>query len=191
MLDFVRNCQTFFQSSCTILQSQQHGMRVPLSPHPCCHLFFVYLRYNWPVALYTFKVNNSVQLLSHVRLFETPWTAARQASLSVTNSQSLFKLISFESVMPSNHLILCCPLLLLSSIFPSIRVFSNESILHMRWPKHCSFSFSISSSNEHPGLISFRMVWLDLQTVMVATLISERLEIVFFYKLKKISIVIS
>ena len=108
---------------------------------------------------------SSVQLLSHVQLFATPWTAARQASLSITNSQSLLKLMPIESVMPSNHLILCRPLLLLPSIFPSIRVFSNESVLHMRWPKYCSFSFNISPFNEHSGLISFRMDWLDLLAV--------------------------
>ena len=96
---------------------------------------------------------SSLQLLSRVRLFVTPWTAARQASLSITNSQSLPKLMSIESVMPSNHLILCHPLLLLSSIFLSIRVFSNESVLHIRWPKYWRFSFHISPSNEHPGLI--------------------------------------
>ena len=95
----------------------------------------------------------------------TPRTVARQASLSVTNSQSLHKLMSIESVMPSNHLILCRPLLLLPSIFPSIRVFSNESALHIRWPKYWSFSFNVSPSNEHPGLISFRMDWLDLLAV--------------------------
>ena len=95
----------------------------------------------------------------------TPWTAARQASLFNTNSQSLPKLLSIELVMPSNHLILCCPLLLLPSIFPSIRVFSNESTLCIRWPKYWSFSFSISPSNEHPGLISFRMDWLDLLAI--------------------------
>ena len=100
-----------------------------------------------------------------VQLFVTPWTAARQASLSITNSQSLPKLISIESVMPSNHLILCRPLLLPPSIIPSIRVFSNESVLCMRWPKYWSFSFSITPSNEHPGLISFRMDWLDLLAV--------------------------
>ena len=94
-----------------------------------------------------------------------PWNAARQASLSITNSQSLLKLMSTELVMPSNHLIPCCPLLLLSSIFPKIRVFSNESVLRMRWPKYCSFSFSISPSNEFSGLISFRMDWLDLLAV--------------------------
>ena len=108
---------------------------------------------------------SSVQSLSRVQLFATPWTAARQASLSITNSRSLLKLISIESVMPSNQLILCLLLLLLPSIFPSIRVFSNELVLHIRWPKHWSFSFSISPSNEHPGLISFRMDWLDLLAV--------------------------
>ena len=106
-----------------------------------------------------------VQSLSRVQLFATSWTAARQASLSITNFHSLLKLMSIESVMPSNHLILCCPLLFLPSIFPSIRVYSNESALHMRWPKYWSFSFSISPSNEHPGLISFRMDWLDLLAV--------------------------
>ena len=91
-----------------------------------------------------------------------PWTTACQASLSITNSWSLLKLMSIESVIPSKHLILCCPLLLLPSVFPSIRVFSNESVLPIRWPKYWSFSFNISPSNEHPGLISFRMGWLDL-----------------------------
>ena len=107
-----------------------------------------------------FKLISSVQSLSHVQLFMTPWTTTRQASLSITNSRSLLKLMSIESVMPSNHLILCCPLLLPPSIF--IRVFSNESVLHIRWPKHWSFSFSISPSNEYSGLTSFRMDWLDL-----------------------------
>ena len=105
---------------------------------------------------------SSVQSLNRVWLFATPWIAARQASLSITNSRSLLKLMSIESVMPSSHLILCRPLLLLPSIPPSIRVFSNESMLRMRWPKYWSFSFSISPSNEHAGLISFRMDWLDL-----------------------------
>ena len=100
---------------------------------------------------------SSVQSLNHVRLFATPWTTACQGSLSITKSWSLPKLMSIESVMPSNHLILCCPLLLLPSIFPSIRVFSNESALRMRWPKHWSFSFNISPSNEHSGLFSFKM----------------------------------
>ena len=108
---------------------------------------------------------SSVQSLSCVRLFATPCTAARQASLSITNSWSLLKLMSIESVMPSNHLILCRPLLLLPSIFPSIRVFSNESALHIRWPKYWSFSFSISPSNEYLGMISLRMDWLDLLAV--------------------------
>ena len=104
----------------------------------------------------------SAQSLSRVRLFVTPWTAAHQASLSIANSQSLLKLMSVESVMPSNHLILCHPLLLLPSTFPSIRVFSDESVLHIRWPEDWSFSFSISPSNEYSGLISFRKDWLDL-----------------------------
>ena len=108
------------------------------------------------------STSQSVQLLSRVGLFVTPWTAAHQASLSITSFQSLLKLMSIGSVMPSNHLILCCPLLLLPSIFPSIRVFSNDSVLHIRWPKYWSFSFSISPSNEYSGLISFRMDWLDI-----------------------------
>ena len=108
---------------------------------------------------------SSVQSLSHVQLFATPWIAACQASLSITNSRSSLKLTSIESVMPSSHLILCCPLLLLPPIPPSIRVFSNESILPMRWPKYWSFSFSIIPSKEIPGLISFRMDWLDLLAV--------------------------
>ena len=110
---------------------------------------------------------SSVQSLSRVRLFATPWTAARQAFLSITNSQSLLKLISIESVMPPNHLNLCHPLLLLPSIFPSIKVFSNESVLCIKWPKYGSFSFNISPSNEYSGLISFRMDWLDLLAVQV------------------------
>ena len=108
---------------------------------------------------------SSVQSLSHVQLFATPWTATCQASLSIASSWSLHKLMSIELVVPSNHLILCHPLLLLPSIFPSIRVFSNESALCIRWPKYWSFSFKISPSNEHPGLISFRMDWLDLLAV--------------------------
>jgi len=108
---------------------------------------------------------SSIPSLSHVRLFATPWTPACQASLSITNSQSPPKPMSIESMMPSNNLILCRPLLLLPLIFPSIRVFSNESALHIRWPKYWSFSFSISPSNEHPGLVSFRMDWLDLLAV--------------------------
>ena len=116
------------------------------------HLFFL------PIFQFS-----SVQLLSHVRLFVTPWIAAHQASLSITNSRSSLRLMSIKSVMPSNHLILRCPLLLLPSIFTSIRVFSNESALLIRWPKYWSFSFKICPSSEHPGLISLRMNWLDLQ----------------------------
>ena len=108
---------------------------------------------------------SSVQSLSRVRLFATPWTTACQASLSITNSQSLLKLMSIESVMPSSHLILSRPLLLLSPIPPSIRIFSNESTLRVRWPKYWSFSFSISPSNEHPGVLSFRKDWLGLLAV--------------------------
>ena len=108
---------------------------------------------------------SSVQSLSHVRLFATPWTAACQASLSITNSESLLILMSIKSVMPSNHLIVCRPLLLLPSIFPSIRVFSDESALRIRWPKYWSFSFNISPSNKYSGLISFRMDWLDLLAI--------------------------
>ena len=110
-------------------------------------------------------VNSSVQLLSHGRLFTTPWTAARQASLSITNSQSLLKLMSIESVMLSNHLILSHSLFLPLSIFPSIRVFSNESVLHVKWSKYWNFSFSISPSNEYSGLISFRIDWFDFLAV--------------------------
>ena len=105
------------------------------------------------------------RLLSCVQLFAAPWTAAPQASLSITNSRSLLKLMFIELVMPSSHLTLCCPLLLPPSIFPSIRVFSNESVVHIRWPKYWSFSFSISPSNEYSGLISFRMDWLDFLAV--------------------------
>ena len=108
---------------------------------------------------------SSVQSLSHVRLFVTSWTAVRQASLSITNSQSLLKLMSIETVMPSNHLILYLPLLLLPPIFPSIRVFSNESVLHIRWPRYWSFHYSISPFNEYSELISFRIDWLGLLVV--------------------------
>ena len=114
---------------------------------------------------YPKRLLSSVHSLSHVGLFETPRTASHQASLSITNSRSLPKFMSTESVMPSNHLILCRPLLLLPSIFPSIRVFSNESALYIRWTEYWSFSFSISPSNEYPGLISFRMDWLDLLAI--------------------------
>ena len=117
------------------------------------------VRHNWASNIH--NQLSSVQSLSRVRLFVTIWTAARQASLSITNSQSPPRSVSIELVMPSSHLILCCPLLLLPSIFPSIRVFSNELALCMRWPKYWSFSFNISPSSEHPGLMSFRMDWLD------------------------------
>ena len=119
---------------------------------------------NWESSRETYTFS-SVQLLSHVQLLVTPWITAHQASLSITNSRSLLKLMPIESVMPSSHLILCPPLLLLPPIPPSIRVFSNESALRMRWPKYWSFSFSISPSNEHPGLISFMIDWFDLLAV--------------------------
>ena len=112
-----------------------------------------------------------VQSLSHVQLFATPWTAARQASLSITNSRNLLKLMSIESVMPSNHLILCCPLLLLPSVFPSIRVFSSESVLHIGWPNYWNFSLGISPFNEYSGLISSRMDWFDLLADQVNTFV--------------------
>ena len=113
---------------------------------------------------------SSVQSLGCLQLFATPWTAAHQAPPSITNSQSSLKLMSIKSVMPSNHLILCHPLLFLPSVFPSIRVFSTESVLHIRWPKYWSFSFSISPSNEYSALISFRIDWLDFLTVLTGTL---------------------
>ena len=157
MPSFLRNWQTGFQSSCTILHFHQRYMRVPFPPYACWHLVWSGFSFNFQFS--------SVQLLSRVWLFATPWPVARQAFLSITNSWSLSKLMSIEAVMPSHHLILCRPLFLLPSIFPSIRVFLNESTLHIRWPKYCSFSFNISPSNEHPGLISFRMDWLDLLAV--------------------------
>ena len=129
----------------------------------------------WPLSSYQWNffileqrisqfISQSVQLLSHVQLFVTPWTIACQASLSITNFQSLLKLMSTESVMPSNHIILCCPLLLLLSVFPSIKVFSNESALLIMLPKYWSFSFNISASNEHPGLIFSMDCWISLQS---------------------------
>jgi len=132
--------------------------------------FFKFIFYSEILAVFSRRIHknnfSSVQSLSHVQLFATPWTAAaRQASLSITNSQSPPQPMSIESVMPSNHLILYCPLFLLPSIFPSIRGFSNESALHVRWPKYWGFTFNISPSNEHPGLISFRVDWLDLLAV--------------------------
>ena len=134
--------------------------------HLCTHKWkeiyteSVYVRIEYIQILGYIQVN-SVQSFGHVWLFAAPWTEVCQASLSITNSRTLLKLMSIKSEMPSNHLILCCPLLLTPSILPSIRVFSNESF-RIRWPKYWSFSFSISPSNEHPELISFRMDWLDL-----------------------------
>ena len=128
----------------------------------------IYLRYRYQITEKSKEAItkiSSVQSLSRIWLFATPWTTARQASLSITNARSLLKLISIESVMPSNHLILCHPLLLLPSVFPSIRVFSRESVLHIGWQKYWSFSFNISPSNEYSVLISFRMDWLDLLAV--------------------------
>ena len=120
---------------------------------------------NFVIWCYVLKMFSSVQTLSCVWLFATPWTAAFQASLSITNSWSLLKLMFIELVMPSSHLILCHPLLLPPSIFPSIRVFSNESVLCIRWPKYWRFSFSLSPSNEYSGLISFKIDWFDLLAV--------------------------
>ena len=122
---------------------------------------------NYIILIFVTKLS-SVQSLSRIQIFATPCTAAHQASLSISNSQSLLRLMSIESVMPSNHLILCHPLLLPPSIFPSIWVFSNESVLHIRWPKYWSFSLSISPSNEYSGLISFRIYWFDLLAVQVS-----------------------
>ena len=139
------------------LSTNQYPLNNPFSAHTrqSPFLLFVMRLPGW----YQFS---SVQWLSHVQLFATPWTAARQASLSITNSRSLLILMSIESVMPSNHLILCHSIPFPPSIFPNIRLFSNESVLRIRWPKYWSFSFSISPSNEYSGLISFRMDWVDL-----------------------------
>ena len=126
---------------------------------------FFQIIFHYRALLFIYSTYSSSIQFSRVRLFATPWTTAHQASLSVTNSRSPPKPMSIESVMPSNHPILCRPLLLLPAIFISIRVFSNESALRIRWPKYCSFSFNVSLSNEHPGLISFRMDWLDLLAV--------------------------
>ena len=130
---------------------------------PCDGIFAASLRPSLRQGPFLDLSPGSVQSLSHVRLFATPWTAARQASLSITNSRSSLKLMSIEPVMPSNHLILCCPLLP-PSIFSSIRVFCNESVLHIRWPKEWIFSFSICPSSEYSGLISFGIDWCDLLT---------------------------
>ena len=147
--------------TCPFLKALQTHLRLL----PDIHSFLLPLDY----FRITWKNLNSLaavpQRLSHVQLFATPWTAARWASLSITNSRSMLRFTSIESVMPSNHLILCCPPLLPRSIFPSIRVFSSQSALRIRWPKYWSFSFSISPSNEYSGLVSFRMDWLDLLAV--------------------------
>ena len=129
----------------------------------CTYIKYLFLPWNLPFNLLNCSVQFSHSVVSDS--VTTPWTAAHQASLTITKCQSLRKLMSIESVMPSSHLILCRPLLLLPSIFPSIRVFSSESVLHIRWPKYWSFSFTISPSNEYSGLISFRMDWLDLLAV--------------------------
>ena len=150
---------------CMLTANSHYWMAKP-AQH--CHPIILQLK---KISLFTINIFSSVQLLSHVWIFVTPWTAARQASLP-TNSQSFLKLMSIESVMPSNHL-LCCPLLLPPSIFPRIRVFSNESVLHIRWPKYWSFSFNISPSNNYLGLISFRMDWLDLLAVWLSRVFSN------------------
>ena len=155
---------TIIQVSSRFLQPAKH---TPVSEdfqllEPSCTVFLPAIYRAHFLRFFQFS---SVQLLSHVRLFATPWIAACQDSLSIANSRSSPKLMYIESGMPSSHLILCRPLFLLPPIPPSIRVFSNESTLRMRWPKYWSFSFSISPSNEHPGLVSFRMDWLDLLAV--------------------------
>ena len=164
--------------NCYIFLTDQRNQFLQLQLGPCVSVIcvMVHFRNKWIIGgnmnshsstgksiwLHQFS---SVQSLSRIWLFATPWTSVSQASLSITNSRSLPKLMSIKLVMPSSHLILCRPLLLLPSIFPSIRVFSNESALCIRWPKYWSFSFNISPSNEPPGLISFRMDWLDLLAI--------------------------
>ena len=159
----LQNCEKiplyFLSHPFLLLWQQTNTLRITLEVSLQQKIWILYIRFLEVLQC------SSVQSLSHVQLFVTPWTAACQASLYITNSQSLLKLMPIESVMPSNHLILCHPALLPPSIFPSIRVFSNESVLCIRWPKYWSFSFSIGTSNEHPGLISFRMDWLDLLAV--------------------------
>ena len=156
--------------NCYLLKSEgQCVAALPQDLHNCS----IHSRIHWPPNIFgklrsqgaLLQDYQSVQSLAHIRLFVTPWTTARQASLSITNSWRLRKLISIASVMPSNRLILCRPLLFVPSIFPSIRVSSSESVFHIRWPKYWNFSFSISPLNEYSGLISFRMNWLDLLAV--------------------------
>ena len=161
-LSFSSNINSFLSTFSTCLKTFRYKVKIIFHTIIWCFYYYCvqkvfFLLKSWPIS--------SVQLLSHVRLFETPWTAAHEAFLSITNTQSFLKLMSIELGMASNHFILCRPLLLLPSIFPSIRVFSNESVLHIRWPQYWSFSISISPSNEHLGLISFRMDWLDLLAV--------------------------
>ena len=152
------NWVVILRDSRTVSYKTKHGPLVQSSNHTPLYISKWVRNYVHPKTCIWMDISAlSVQSLSCVQLFSTPWTAACQASLSITNSQSLPKLMSIESVMPSNHLILCHPLLLLPSVFSSIRVFSNESALRIRWPKYWSFSFNISPSNEHPRLISFRM----------------------------------
>ena len=163
--DFSSELQTARIFSSLRSQVKCHLCEEGFSPAPTEAV--VSLRPHYPVLLFfkCFIQFSSVQSLSRVRLSVAPWITARQASPSITNTRSSLKLTSIESVMPSSHLILCRPLLLLPPIPPSIRVFSSESTLHMRWPKYWSFSFSISPFNEHSGLVSFRMDWLDLLAV--------------------------
>ena len=168
---FLAKCNSSFSSQCQccFLKTRSDALKQISSPQYMplysCVIFIQSTYHRLRLAMALVHQFSSVQLLSRVWLFVTSWTAARQASLSITNSRSLLKLMSIESVMPSNHLILCRPLHLLPSMFPSIRVFSNESILHITWPKYWSFTFNISPSNEYSGLISFRMDWLDLLAV--------------------------
>ena len=154
---------TFVGKVMSLLFNMLSRLVIPFLPRSK-HLLISMLQ-SLSVVIFSSVQFSSVQSLSHVRLFATPWTTARQASLSITNSQSSLKLMSIELVMPCSYLILCCPLLLLSLTPPSIRIFSNESTLCLRWPKYCSFSFSIIPSKEIPGLISFRVDWLDLLAV--------------------------
>ena len=146
---------------------QSMGTWVEFASYCCVKILQILIMLNWLIVLFRSPISFSVQSsqLSRVKLFVTPWTVALQASWSITNSWILLKFISIKSVMPSSHLIFCHPFLLLPSIFPSIRVFSNESVLHIRWPKYWSFSFSISPSNEFSELISFRIDWFDLLAV--------------------------
>ena len=171
--DIPRSCQAA-ERACWVAAGAEAGS--PTEEYTFLFLFFSLFRliFNWSIIALQYCIGlcqiatwishqlSSVQSLGHVRLFVIPWTTAPQVSLSITNCQSLHKLMSIESVMPSKHLILCHPLLLLPSIFPRIRVFSKESAFHIRWPKYWRFNFNISPPNEHPGLISFRMDGLDL-----------------------------